>query len=162
MQCLRSSLPSKTKSHLLVRKYEDFQENQYSQTKIFDTALKMQHQYKNICINIVAFGNVVNNYHLLLKESFIILKLKLSLEVARNWWRYIFLIMTLKCHWKTYRTFEFICIKLLQETYLIYISKRFHTLVIDNVNRSSQKISKNNANNSLFYFGLQIPFCFYL
>ena len=80
----------KTKRHLLVRQYE------HLGTSVFtDKALKYnendatairkhcyQHQHSSCLDNFKVLGNAVNNFHLQLKESLLILKLKPSLNVA--------------------------------------------------------------------------------
>ena len=82
----------KTKRHLLVRQYE------HLGTSIFtDKALKYtekdatvirkhcyQNQHNSRLDNFQVLGNAVNNFHLQLKESLLILEMKPSLNIAKE------------------------------------------------------------------------------
>ena len=82
----------KTKRHLLVRQYE------HLRTWIFsDKALKYtkkdaiaiwkrcyQHQHNSRLDNFQVLGNAVNNFHLQLKESLLIMKMKTFLNIAKE------------------------------------------------------------------------------
>ena len=82
----------KTKGHLLVRQYE------YLGTLIFtDKGLKYaekdatairklcyQHEHNSCLENFQVLGNAVNNIHLQLKESLLILKMKSSLNITKE------------------------------------------------------------------------------
>ena len=82
----------KTKRHLLVRQYEHlgksiFTNKDLKYTEKDATAVRKHcHEHDHIA-SLESFsmvGNAVNNYHLLLKESLLILKLKPSLNIAKE------------------------------------------------------------------------------
>ena len=82
----------KTKRHLLVRQYEHlgtsiFTDKALKYTDKDATAIRKhcyQHQHNSRLDNFQVLGNAVNNFHVQLKESLSILKMKPSLNIAKE------------------------------------------------------------------------------
>ena len=82
----------KTKRHLLVRQYEHlgisiFTDKALKYTEKDATAIRKhcyQYQDNSRLDNFQVLGNAVNNFHLQLKESLLILKMKPSLNIAKE------------------------------------------------------------------------------
>ena len=82
----------KTKQHLLVRQYEHlgtsiFTDKALKYTEKDATAVRKhcyQHQHNSRLDSFQVLGNAVNNFHLQLKESLLILKMKPSLNIAKE------------------------------------------------------------------------------
>ena len=82
----------KTKRYLLVRKYEHlgtsiFTDKTLKYTEKDATAIRKhcyQHQHNSCFDNFQVLGNAVNNFHLQLKDSLLILKMKPSLNMLNK------------------------------------------------------------------------------
>ena len=82
----------KTKRHLLVRQYEHlgtsiFTDKPLKYNENDATAIKKHchfNQHPDSLNNFKVLGNATNNFHLQLKESLLILKMKSSLNVAKE------------------------------------------------------------------------------
>ena len=79
-----------TTRHLLVRLYEhlgrsiltekQFKYNQKDAAAVRKYCHQLNHPADSLCVSLI--GNATNNYHLDLKESLVILKLKPSINIA--------------------------------------------------------------------------------
>ena len=81
-----------TKRHLLVRQYEHLgrsiltekplKYNEKDATAVRKHCHQQNHPADSFCFSLI--GNATNNYHLKLKESLVILKVKLSVNIAKE------------------------------------------------------------------------------
>ena len=81
-----------TKRHLLVRQYEHLDRliltekplkyNEKDATAVRKHCHQQNHPADSFCFSLI--GNATNNYHLKLKESLVILKVKLSVNIAKE------------------------------------------------------------------------------
>ena len=88
----RATLAIMSKQHLLVRQYEHlrpsiFTDKALKYTEKDATVIRKQcyqHQHNRHLHNFKDLGNAVNNFHLQLKESLSILKMKPALNIAKE------------------------------------------------------------------------------
>ena len=83
---------SETKCHLLVRQYKhlgrsiptekSLKRNEKDATAVKKRCHQENHPADTFCFSLI--GNDTNNYHLKLKESFLILKFKSSLNISKE------------------------------------------------------------------------------